>query len=105
MQISNYNIAQITDLYIAIDKLMSTFRRRSVSYSIFVHTNQAAVINLTVNGKKGIVTKAVILVFNTELNQWELYAQEYKYILDSFSEIKVICQSILNRLRSSLNKI
>lgn len=105
MKISNFAISQITDLYVSIDKLMNSFRRRGVSYTIFVHTNQAAVINLTVNGKLGSVTKAIIIVFNVELNQWEVFAQEYKYELDSFGELRIIAQSILNRLRTSLNKI
>lgn len=105
MEIINVGTAPQTNLFLAIEKQLSSLRKRNVTYIINPHTDKAAVVILMVNGKRGTVQKDFVLIKDVLLGTWTLYCQEYEYHLNSLSELSTIARSIIARLQTLMMKL
>lgn len=91
-------------LFMAIEKNISSFRKRNISYVINAHSDDLATIILMVTGKKGTATKDIILRYDI-INDWQLYVSGEKYILTSFSEISTIMRTLIQQMSVTLGRI
>lgn len=94
-----------TKLYIAIDANLSSFRKRSMLYTIAAHSENVAGVMIYVTGKKGTVVKEFILIYNLTTAMWDIYAEGKIYSLNSLSELSTVVKSMLQSMSVTVNKI
>ena len=105
MEIINLDRSEISSLYIEIEKNLSTLKRRGVAYVVNVHSKNLATFWIYVTGRRGTVTKDVVVQYDEIELKWKAYAMNKEYILDSLTDIAIIGKSIINRLSPTLSKI
>jgi hypothetical protein len=92
-------------LYMALEGNLNSIKRRNVGYAIYCYSNEVASVNLMISGRRGTVQKAVMVVYDTVLLEWNVYADGYQYVLGSLSEIQAIFKSITSRETNIVTKI
>ncbi len=100
----------IIKLYKQLDAQLKQFKKRGVSFSIQCHSLDLANIQLRVTGKYGSVEKQVVLLNRDESKfGWEIYYSYNKTYnkgyLESFSELPVVINKVVNTLGQLVNKI
>lgn len=95
----------IQKLYLAIDANLSSFRKRSMLYTISAHSENVAGVMLYVTGKKGTVVKELILIYNLETLMWDIYSEGKIYSINSLSEISAIVRTMIQTMAVTVNKI
>lgn len=102
MKISNIANDERNQLYLEIDRHLSSIHRRNVAYLLNTFSSRLATITLFVNGKRGTSQKNIILE-NLD-GTWYAYEQNSVYELRGLSEISSICKSIIQRLYIIVSK-
>ena len=105
MTIENIPSTKRTSLYLALDANLSSFRKRSMLYTIAAHSSNVANISFYLTGKKGTVVKELTLVFDSIIDSWTVYSEGKKYTLDSLSEISTVIRSMIAKMSVTVNKI
>jgi hypothetical protein len=105
MIIETINSSERTKLYLALESNLSSFRKRSMLYTISAHSESIAGISLYVTGKRGTVTKDIVVSFNKDIQSWEVFSEGKKYTLVSLSEISAVIRSMIAKMSVTINKI
>lgn len=102
MRIINVPSDEKNQLYLEIDRNLSSIVKRNVAYLLNTFSNELATIILFVNGKRGTSQKSIIL--QKKDGKWYAYEQNNVYELTSISEISSVCKTIINRLYIIVSK-
>lgn len=105
MEIIRLNQSAIASLYIQIEKNLSTLKRRGVAYVVNVHSDKLATFWIYVTGRKGTVTKDVVVKYDDIDMRWKAYSMGNEYVLDSINDIAIIGKTLITRLSPTLSKI
>ncbi len=105
MIVKTITSASRTKLYIAIDANLSSFRKRSMLYTISAHSEAVAGVMIYVTGKKGTVVKEIVLIYNLTTLMWDIYSDGKIYSLNSLSELSTVVKSMLQAMAVTVNKI
>jgi hypothetical protein len=92
-------------LYMAVEKNMTSVKRRNVAYTVYCYSDFMAAVTLIVSGRRGSVEKAIAINFDLSIDQWIVYADGKKYTLDSLSELQAIMKSIIARQTTTVARI
>lgn len=91
-------------LFNELETIMRRFKRRNVSYSITAYGGDAAAILLMITGRKGIISKQLLLVYIPE-SGWVMYHDNKKLHFISFNDITASIQKIITATSPILNKM
>lgn len=105
MEVIRLNQSAIASLYVQIEKNLSTLKRRGVAYVVNVHSDKLATFWIYVTGRKGTVTKDVVIKYDDISMRWKAYSMGNEYVLDSINDIAIIGKSLITRLSPTLSKI
>lgn len=105
MQIEKINSADQNKLFMSIEKLMSSFKRRNISYIINCQSDTIASITIMITGARGTVQKNILLQYNETGDEWIAFTEGYKYYLMYLSELSVVIKSSVTALSATLTKI
>lgn len=105
MIIENIPNSQTNRLYISIDKNLSSFRKRSISYIINAHSDGIASVILYITGKKGTVTKDFVIIYDYLLLDWNVYSEGKKFTINSLNELSSIVKSMITKMATTVTKI
>ena len=105
MIIKNISATKRTNLYLALDANLSSFRKRSMLYTIAAHSDSVANISFYLTGEKGTVVKELTLVFDKLLIEWNVYSEGKQYTLVSLSELSSVIRSMIAKMTVTVNKI
>lgn len=102
---SKVNVGEKQNLYNSLVGFCKTQIRRSVNILVQAHTGNLASIDVQVNGKRGIVTKTIILYYDTLYENWCAVCDGREYSLNSLNEITTIIKSKIQSIESISRKI
>ena len=105
MLIENISNDRQLKLYMAIEKNLSSLRKRSIAYTITSYSEKMGTVNLMVTGKKGTASKIFIVSYDSSISSWVIYAEDKTYTLVSLMELSTIAKSMVAKLSTTLNKI
>lgn len=93
----------INQLFLLVDRHLSSLRRRNIAYVLNSLSSKVLIINLFVNGKKGMAQMSLVLLRNKDLI-WEVHTPMNSYELSGLQEIAVVVKYIVTRLHILLGK-
>ena len=105
MLIENIPRDRQNKLFMALDRNLSSLRKRSIAYTITCYSENTATVNIMVTGRRGTASKVVAIVYDTLLLSWVVYNENKKYTLVAFSEIATIFKSVVAALSTTMTKI
>lgn len=105
MEVIKLNQASIASLYVQIEKNLSTLKSRGVAYVVNVHSDKLATFWIYVTGRRGTVTKDVVVKYDDIEECWKAYTLGYEYKLTTLNDISIIGKSLITRLSPTLSKI
>lgn len=94
-----------TKLIMALDKYTKSFSKRGISFVALGHTAHIGSITVLVSGKKGVVQKEVIVIYDESEDEWNAYCDGYKYNMLALSEIGMVVKNIVNKMSILLGKV
>ena len=96
---------QQNKLFLAIESNLSSFKKRSISYIIDAHSDSVATVIIYVSGRQGIVSKDLVIIYDTLNLEWNIYSEGKKYTLVSISELSTVVSSMIAKLSTVVTKI
>lgn len=102
MKIINVASDEKNQLYLEIDRHLSSVTRRNVAYLLNTFSGNLATVTLFVNGRRGTSQKNIIL--QKLEGTWYASDQNAVYELTGLSEISSICKTIIQRLYIIVSK-
>lgn len=105
MQIEKINSSDQNKLFMSIEKLMSSFKRRNISYIINCQSDTIASITIMVTGARGTVQKNILLQHNEIGDEWLVFTEGYKYYLTYLGELSIVIRSAVTSLTATLTKL
>lgn len=105
MIIENISVDRQAKLFMALERNLSSLKRRNITYVITTYSDLIATVTLQVNGRKGMVTKIVAVNYDGLLLSWIVYIGNKKYILNTLSELATICKSMIAKISATVTKI
>lgn len=105
MDITNLGNAGMTKLQQSIDSRLSSYRKRGISYTINTLNGEAAVVTLTVSGKKGLISRNFMIIRNVLTEDWTIHAPNMKAETVTLDSIKTIVNRFINIMGSTVNKM
>lgn len=96
-------------LFNSLESRLTFLRRRNLSYQIVPLSEDTAIINISVTGRKGMGTINFVLTTEIIDDYGEmgtvLLNNGNKYVLQNFSEISTIIRSAVANIRNKLNTL
>ncbi len=105
MQRTKINAAEQSNLFASLDAVCRSVFRRGVSYQIVAHSETVANIILTINGRRGMVQKNIVLVYNEFEMYWDAYCEDYRYTLQHLSDVNSLMKSQVIKVSTLVSKI
>jgi hypothetical protein len=105
MIIERVNESGRTKFRHSLEKLTNSFARRNVAFVINTHSEFVGNIHIYVTGRRGTAQKTIVIVYNENTGDWEAFADGYKYIMITLSEISTIVKNRIQKLNTVLSKI
>ncbi len=92
------------NLFLDIDRHLSSVTRRNVSYILNALTPQLATITLFVNGKRATNQISIILEYNEKTVSWFAHTPQESYELVSLTEVSTLCKQIISKMTTVLGQ-
>jgi len=94
-----------TKLQTALYSVTNSFARRGVSFVISAESELVATFILQVSGKRGMVQKTFVLIYNQLNEEWEIYQEGYVYKMTVLSEMSTLIKSKIQALHTIVSKL
>jgi tRNA 2-selenouridine synthase SelU len=94
-----------TKLQTALYSLTNSFARRGVSFVISAESEFVATFILQVSGRKGMVQKTFVLVFDQVNEEWNIFQEGYVYRMTILSEMSTLIKSKIQALHTIVSKL
>ena len=104
MRILKVNKDLTNKLFLDIDRHLSSISKRNISYVLNAYSDELAVIDLFVNGKKGTMQQNLVLKYNSKTVSWELHTNIDSFELVGLNEISTVCKHIISRMYATIHK-
>jgi hypothetical protein len=107
----NYDKRGSVELFVKLDNILRSVIRRGVFYSLTTHSDEAAVVEITMTGSRGAASVRLVIVRENigdgliSLYKWTAYSNSAKYELNSLDEVRNLSRVYVSRLRTIVNKI
>lgn len=95
---------ETNQLYLDIDRHLSSIIRRNISYILNVVSPSLATITLFVNGKRGTSQTTIILQYISKSVSWEAHTPTDSYQLVGVNEVSTLCKQIISRMYTVIGK-
>lgn len=105
MIIETVNKSERDKLRLNLEKHTSSLINRGVSFVVQAFSEHVGTVTILVTGKKGVVQKVLIVVYNESTLSWEAFSEGVIMKLDSLSEISTVAKSTINKLAVLVQKI
>lgn len=105
MIINKVDNAARKNLMLTLIKYTNSISKRNVNFVVHAQSKTVASIDLIVTGKKGSVQKSVVLIYDTESQEWKGYSDGYEYIMLSLTDISLIFKNMIQKLSTVLTKV
>lgn len=92
------------ELFLNIDRHLSSIIKRNISYILNAVSPELATITLFVNGKRGTSQISIILEYNTKTVSWQAHTPTESYELTGINEVSTLCKQIISRLNTVIGK-
>lgn len=103
MVTENINKSENDKLFVTLDNQLRGLKKRNINFQINVHDVNIAIINVLITGRRGTVTRNLILM-NDNLDGWIVYNNTKKHLIDNLSELSTIVRALIQRLSTVVNK-
>lgn len=104
MAIVKVNAAERDKLYRSLNTYCQSFTRRGVSFTVQAHSGFIGSIDIRVNGKRGMGTKNIVVIFDNLLEEWVAISDGYEFHMLSLSEITNMIRSKIQALSTLVTK-